>query len=55
MRAKVARKKFNGDEEDVNDEEDDLEAEDEHYKLFIWLDDYVQSLTDNVYSNDDIR
>jgi len=38
------------DEEDV-----DVEAEDEHYKLFIWLDDYVQSLTDNVYSNDDIR
>ena len=25
----MARKKFNGDEEDVNDEEDDLEAEDE--------------------------
>ena len=38
-------------------DEDDVEAEaeDQHHKLFLWVDDYVQTLSANVYSDDDIR
>ena len=38
-------------------DEDDVEAEaeDQHHKLFLWVDDYVQSLSANIYSDDDIQ